>query len=39
MEGVTTTLSLHRDLVEWDALVEARVDTEALERRLEAQPA
>ncbi len=35
VEGVSTTLGLHRRLVDWDALVEARVDTEALEVHLE----
>jgi acetyl-CoA carboxylase biotin carboxylase subunit len=39
IDGITTTLGLHRKLLEWDALVEGQVDTEALERRLEAQPA
>jgi acetyl-CoA carboxylase biotin carboxylase subunit len=34
VEGVSTTLALHRRLLAWDALVEARVDTEALERHL-----
>jgi acetyl-CoA carboxylase biotin carboxylase subunit len=39
IDGITTTLGLHRMLLDWDALVDGRVDTEALERRLEAQPA
>jgi acetyl-CoA carboxylase biotin carboxylase subunit len=39
IQGVTTTLALHEGLLEWDALVDGEVDTEALEHRLEAQPA
>ncbi len=39
IDGITTTLGLHRTLLDWDALIDAQVDTEALERRLEAQPA
>jgi acetyl-CoA carboxylase biotin carboxylase subunit len=34
VEGVATTLGLHRRLVDWDELVEGRVDTESLERHL-----
>jgi acetyl-CoA carboxylase biotin carboxylase subunit len=38
IEGVKTTLGLHRRLLNWEALRRAEVDTEALERELEQVP-
>jgi acetyl-CoA carboxylase biotin carboxylase subunit len=35
VEGVATTLGLHRRLLDWDELLEARVDVESLERHLD----
>jgi acetyl-CoA carboxylase biotin carboxylase subunit len=35
VEGVATTLGLHRRLLDWDELLDARVDTESLERHLD----
>jgi acetyl-CoA carboxylase biotin carboxylase subunit len=39
VEGITTTLGLHRRLLDWDPLVRGEVDTEALETHLEAMTA
>ncbi len=36
VEGITTTLGLHRRLLDWDLFVGGEVDTEALEAHLEA---
>ena len=36
VEGITTTLGLHRRLLDWDRLLRGEVDTEALETHLEA---
>ena len=36
VEGITTTLGLHRRLLDWDRLVGGEVDTEALESHLQA---
>jgi len=38
VEGVKTTLGLHRRLLNWEALRHAEVDTEALEHELEQVP-